>query len=72
MGGLAAANRTFGRLDSKARAFGNFANVFTDSKLKTTQFGKKVMDGYDKAQDINAKAGDIIPALYFFFNVHLF
>ena len=63
VGSLASANRNFGRLDSKARAFGNLANVLTDGKLKTTQFGRKVMDGYDKAQEINTKVNDIIPAL---------
>jgi hypothetical protein len=63
LGNLASANRTFGKLDSKVRAFGNLANVLTDGKLKTSQFGKKVMDGYDKAQEINTKSGDIIPSL---------
>jgi hypothetical protein len=63
IGSLSAANRTFGKLDGRVRAFGNLANVLTDGKLKSSEFGKKVMDGYDKAQEINTKAGDIIPSL---------
>jgi hypothetical protein len=63
VGTLAKGNRAFGKFDSKARAFGNFANILSDGRLKNSEFGKKVMDGYDKAQEINSKLTDVIPQL---------
>ena len=63
IGTLAKGNRAFGKFDSRARAFDNFANILSDGKLKNSEFGKKVMDGYDKAQEINSKLTDVIPQL---------
>ena len=63
LGTLAKGNRAFGKFDSKICSFGNFANILSDGKLKNTEFGKKVIDGYDKAQEINSKLTDVIPQL---------